>query len=134
MPNLETKLIAAAEAINAELSKSYIGQLQTNLAELNRQIDAIHADLVEVAQQRDRLRSQLNREADDQAKRGALIESIPHGGLKVLARLMNNTADIERMLSQLESQWLDEFVGELMKEGGETGAAEVVRVWTGGKP
>lgn len=107
-------------------------ELETNLAAADLQIEVLVRELVEVARQRDRLQRQLEREADDQAKRSAIIESIPHGGLKVLFRLANDTAEVERMLREVEPQWLSEFAVDLLTQEGETGAVEVLRKWLGG--
>ena len=132
MTELETN-IAAADAINAERSKSYIGQLQTRLGEAGRKAEELGAELAEVARQRDRLHRQLDREADDQAKRGALIESIEHGGLKVLLRLANDTAGLERAMKMGQSE-LGGLAEVLLDYGNETEAVEVLNEWIGDKP
>ena len=87
----------------------------------------LESELAEVAAHRDRLRA----DADRAIAHRATIESIQHGGLKVLARLLNEPEELKRVLAAElgdEPQWLAQW---LLDEHDETDAAGVANSWVG---
>ena len=91
----------------------------------------LESELAEVAAHRDRLQAAILADADRAIAHRATIESIQHGGLKVLARLLNEPEELKRVLAAElgdEPQWLAQW---LLDEHDETDAAGVANSWVG---